>query len=326
MSKAIKNNPTISVILPSYNMEEYLPRCVSSICDNTYQELEILIIDDGSTDNTLIISEQLAKKDPRIRVIHQQNRGLSNARNTGMRASEGEIIAFVDPDDWVDRNYFSKLQKALQETGAGIAMCGYWNVEKTGAQVEKLKIHTQETMNREEFMAFNRVKSYVWGKLYRREIIDGVLFSEQLKIEDADFNLKAIEKNPFLKAVCINEPLYFYVQRSNGLASKLQWKDYYLVAERCYNTAENLSEDGTQKLFLEDSIKRCLWAWYLCCINDAMEGSEQCERLMDRIRKSGKVSDRKLLLFIRFPFLYNWYRYFAYPSEWKKERRVQQRE
>ena len=117
---------TISVIVPIYNVEKYLDRCLKSIINQTYKNLEIILIDDGSPDNCGTICDEYAKKDNRIKVVHKDNGGLVKARNTGLDIATGEYISFIDPDDWIELNMYEEMIKIADETNTDIVRCGYY--------------------------------------------------------------------------------------------------------------------------------------------------------------------------------------------------------
>ena len=115
----------ISVIVPVYNVEQYLERCVDSIINQTYKNLEIILVNDGSTDNSGKLCDELAKRDDRIRVIHKGNGGLSDARNAGIEEAESDLIGFIDSDDYIDEDMYELLIDNLRETNADLSMCGH---------------------------------------------------------------------------------------------------------------------------------------------------------------------------------------------------------
>lgn len=121
----IRMDELISVIIPVYNVAEYLPQCLETVCGQTYKNLEIILVDDGSTDSSGRICDEWGQKDPRIRVIHKENGGVSSARNEGLRVASGEFIGFVDSDDWVEPDMYEKLAVSIRENQADVAMCGY---------------------------------------------------------------------------------------------------------------------------------------------------------------------------------------------------------
>ena len=169
-------NELISVIVPVYNVADYLPGCVDSILCQTYADLEILLIDDGSTDGSGELCDWLAGKDARIRVIHQQNRGVSAARNEGLKACRGKKIGFVDADDLCDREMYAKLAACMEENDADVVMCGYIDYPYgSGIPVKKgIKPHKPcgFTEAVQAVLERNGYFTSIWNKLYRREAVE----------------------------------------------------------------------------------------------------------------------------------------------------------
>ena len=131
------SSPLISIIVPVYNVENFLTRCFESIRTQTYENVEILLIDDGSTDKSGVICDSLAQNDPRVSVIHQNNMGLSEARNTGLNIAKGEFISFIDSDDFIDPTMLETLLELLLQTDTGISMCSIQRVNEAGLVLEK---------------------------------------------------------------------------------------------------------------------------------------------------------------------------------------------
>ena len=119
-------NDTVSIIVPIYNKEKYLEKCLDSILGQTYRDLEIILVDDGSTDNSLAICQRYAEKDPRIKIYHKPNGGVSSARNLGLEKSTGKYISFVDPDDFIHSEFIERLEMMLVQSDAEIAYCKCW--------------------------------------------------------------------------------------------------------------------------------------------------------------------------------------------------------
>lgn len=179
MSK-FENSKVISVIVPVYNVEMYLDRCVDSIVHQTYQELEIILVDDGSTDNSSVLCDSWALKDSRISVIHKKNGGLSDTRNTGLKVATGEYVSFVDSDDYIEPTMYSEMIACMEECGANIACCGR-KIVKDGKclqirfTADEIKIFSDEEAIREIFL--NRyMNEAAWDKIYRRRLFDDVVF------------------------------------------------------------------------------------------------------------------------------------------------------
>ena len=216
--------PEISVIVPVYKVEKYLDRCVQSILDSTFEDFELILIDDGSPDKCPELCELLAKNDKRIKVIHQQNMGLSAARNTGIKMSHGKYITFVDSDDWISKNLFSILIKIIKKYNADIAMCNMKRVkEKVGnndKKKEKVTIYTKD-----EFLKIilrikeNRCVHYACGKLYKREVLRKEHFPVGLLNEDVEGTFKAVLNSNII--VETNRVGYYYFFNNESITGKI---------------------------------------------------------------------------------------------------------
>ena len=162
--------PTISVIVPVYKVEGYLDRCVESILAQTFTDFELILVDDGSPDNCPAICDEWAKKDNRIKVIHKQNGGLSEARNVGFAASCGEWIAFIDSDDYVHPEMLQALYDAVQKFDVKVSVCGYKRTE--GDPLEETQDLTATLWGAEDlYMQRNVNATVAWGKLYHRSVV-----------------------------------------------------------------------------------------------------------------------------------------------------------
>ena len=185
-------NSLISVIVPVYNTEKYLTECVESIISQTYRNLEIILVDDGSTDLSGSICDGFAEKDSRIKVIHQENAGVSAARNHGLDECHGEYVAFVDSDDYIDRCFFSVLSGKIIETGSECAASGYLITDEHRNIKSEHNVRHQTIMSGEEAL-ISRYKDYsqdlnlvyVNGKLYRKMLFSDIRFTENLYYEDS---------------------------------------------------------------------------------------------------------------------------------------------
>ena len=161
----------ISVIIPVYKAEKYLGRCMDSILAQSLSDYELILVDDGSPDQSGAICDAYAKQDGRVRVIHQKNGGAAAARNTGLDAAAGEWIAFIDSDDWVHPDYLRLLYEAARQRGADLSACRYETVRGRFAHDEEDQTLRFSEENAEEYWVGNRIGATVpWGKLYRREL------------------------------------------------------------------------------------------------------------------------------------------------------------
>lgn len=310
----------ISVIVPIYNAELYLDRCLKSIINNTYRNLEIICINDGSTDTSLNILEPYKENDSRITVISQENRGLSSARNKGMEIATGEYISFVDADDMIHPKFFTCLISIMIESDADIVIGGY---------SRELKYETEqkivaESLSRVQFMQRRDCKGFVWGRIYKKNIIT-IRFDERSKIEDADFNAALISINEKLKIMYTRVPLYFYFFRAGSLVSKIDGRVCMTLGKRLYKYALQEKDNELKQAFVIDSIKRLLAAEYEYRLINEREKSKQCCILEKRSLKLIYSYKEKVKygILICFPQLYRLFRIINDPTikEWEKNQR-----
>lgn len=212
-------NERISVIIPVYNVESYLDDCICSVVNQTYTNLEIILIDDGSPDRCPQICDAWAKKDVRIRVIHQKNSGLAAARNSGLAMARGEYISFVDSDDLIARTMLESLCSVLKQEHADIVECEYTKFEtgteprfcgENGREITSFK--TEAAI--EQLLTEAAFRDVVWNKLYRREIFQTLYFEPGKLHEDVFFTYQAF--GLCKKIVKTEAVLYGYRQRSDS--------------------------------------------------------------------------------------------------------------
>ena len=212
----------ISVIVPVYNVEAYLRRCVDSLVTQTYQNLEILLVDDGSQDGSGAICDEYAARDPRVRVIHKRNGGLSSARNIAIDQAKGEYLTFVDSDDWLEADACRVLADGLERYGAGIACIGNWNVDsETGEKTLGVCPEREECLTGEEMagriFTWDGCDSAACDKIYRRELFRERRYPEGRVCEDVPVTyLLALDAG---RTVLLNQPLYNYFQRPGSISN-----------------------------------------------------------------------------------------------------------
>ncbi|WP_455581611.1 glycosyltransferase family 2 protein [Dysosmobacter sp.] len=218
----------ISVIVPVYNTEKYLRRCIDSILNQTYEALEVILVDDGSTDGSGAVCDEYAEKDARVRVIHQKNGGISAARNAGIDAASGQYIAFIDSDDYLFPTMYGKLFESLQKTKADIAVCQWQYEMADGRQVvekEKIDASLYGKKSAADFAAYlyrsgsyeNGVVVSTWNKLYRCEVFQNLRFQGRLYEDDEISGI--IFSHPY-SVVVLEEQLYIYCQNPDSLTNK----------------------------------------------------------------------------------------------------------
>ena len=209
----------ISIVVPVYKVEPYLDKCVSSIVNQTYKNLEIILVDDGSPDNCPAMCDAWAEKDNRIRVIHKPNGGLSDARNAGMSVATGELMAFVDSDDWIAPDMYEKLYHHLTEDGSDIAACGVQMVWENNTPPRLLTRPGSRTLNRDEAMQAiieeSWLKQPVWYKLYKSKLVRDICFPVGKYHEDVFWSYQAVGKT---SKVSVSDYVgYYYLQRGGSI-------------------------------------------------------------------------------------------------------------
>ena len=231
MNKNVDN--LISVVVPIYNMEKYLKKCVNSIRSQTYHNLEILLIDDGSTDKSLKICKELSKGDKRIKVYHKQNGGLSDAKNYGIKKAKGDYITFVDSDDWVEKDMYYAMLSKMIETSSNIIICGRFLDYEDGSSITT-NYHQEMVMNTEESIvqlnSFSCFDMSSCDKLYERALFEGIEFPYGKKCEDAYTTYRLFAKSK--RVTFIPNCFYHYFQRQNSISRSSNINiDYIYAAE-----------------------------------------------------------------------------------------------
>lgn len=211
----------ISIIVPVYKVEEYLSRCVESLVKQTYREIEIILVDDGSPDQCPKLCDFWKKQDERIRVIHKKNGGLSDARNAGISIAQGEYIVFVDSDDWVDNTFVERLYFAAYNTNSDICECeiiktdGVTRIDEVKEELND-NIQCYETEDALKLLIQDSVfHQYVWNKIYKRECIKGIFFKKGKVNEDEFWTYQIFGRSK--KIAKISNKLYYYFQRNESI-------------------------------------------------------------------------------------------------------------
>lgn len=223
--------PLISVIVPVYNVEEYLPKCLDSIINQTYKNIEIIIVNDGSTDKSGIICDEYANKDIRIKVIHKENGGLSDARNRGIDIANGDYIGFVDSDDYIAEDMYEYLYDFAVENDLDVAMCSSCDVYKDKIirpkNFKSIILEDKEKIIENIFVNQHGGSGIgVWNKLFKYNVIKNIRFDFGKTYEDVYFALKWIgNTNKFGRD---SEVKYYYVQREESITHQKFYNDKIL--------------------------------------------------------------------------------------------------
>ena len=300
MMKNKTGTPLISVIVPVYNLEKYLVRCIESIIGQTYKNLEIILIDDGSTDTSVQIIDEFKKKYNRIKVIHKENGGESSARNTGLRMATGEYIAFCDCDDWMDPDMYETLAWELNQENIDMVASGWYKETDSSSQEIRnaLPVNSQ-VFGRDELLKYLYMRdsyrgfAYMWDKLYKREILkdkDGnwILFREDLRLGGDVLYLAEVALN-VKRAKYVDRAFYHYYQRDkSGCHTKdvtklREWlKAYELILQRFEEEQIDYKTKDYVKRFLAYHSSN---ATEIAAIQGQKEAQKEFQRFMEMYKQ-----------------------------------------
>ena len=289
--------PLISVIVPVYRVEEYLERCVKSILSQTYKNLEVILVDDGSPDQCPAICDACAEKDARVKVIHQENKGLSGARNAGIDAASGEYLAFVDSDDYVSPHFIEELYQLLQDTGCAIGQCRFSYVKGDGLVEEgdsAFCIYRGESLMEQLYGPEEKATCFVvaWNKLYRAELFKetGIRYPEGRIHEDEATTYRLFHEAK--KLAFLDRALYgYYTENGESITSvfsakRLQWLTAHeeRIAFFKKNGYEKLLPAAYRKL-----CDACITFYFRCTeqVKDAEELKKELRKRLETYRANG---------------------------------------
>lgn len=217
----------VDIIIPVYNVSLYLRKCVESVLRQTYKDIHIILVDDGSTDGSSLICEEYAQNN-NVTIIHQQNGGLSAARNAGLRYSEGDYVMFIDSDDWIEPNAVEELILALKRYSADVACCRFFfeyesMSKSTSLQTGEIKCYNQEEALK-EVLAKRTIGYAAWGKLYKRELFDSVKFPVGKIHEDIPVTPKIFLLSNVI--ITLDKALFHYRQQEGSLSRGIYKKSH----------------------------------------------------------------------------------------------------
>lgn len=317
----------VSVIVPCYNVAPYIQRCLNSIVNNTYNNLEIICVDDGSTDNTY--TELQSVKDDRITIVRQENKGLSGARNTGLEVAHGEFITYVDSDDWVHKDYVKRLVDAQKMTDADVVMCDYLRVEGFVSDQTISDPVTPTIYDDLGVWDNTPFRHYVWRKLYKRSYILNIPFLVGVKIEDILYNVDTFVANPGAKYAVINDKLLYYYNRPGSLVRTFTGGDLLPIVDGI-SKAIPRSDSKLVVVPAVEAIKHCLAARYLSMFEpNYKETKARCASYFDLAMKSvkGRIPTGEYIkysIFVNCPLLYRWFRILTDSTmrDWEKKQKA----
>ena len=310
----------ISVIVPVYRMEKYLPACIDSILNQTFTDFELILVDDGSPDRCPEICDEVARRDARVRVIHQANAGISAARNAGIEAAHGAWLSFVDSDDFLAPDFLATLHDAAVRAGADCALCGVQLTDKAGQKIgQPLSVADGVRTGRSILETLCRAPEapylVVWNKLYRRDVFQTLRYPVGRRNEDTYLAVELFDT--VQTVICVSKPMYFYRQRADSfmhtavttrnLDEMWAFEHYFAYFEA--RELEALMPDAEKKMFA-----KLTGVYYRlpkeARQSDAVRQAKKAQwNAAMRLMKQGKLSARALartLAFHAAPGLYGW--------------------
>ncbi len=247
----IDEKKLVSIIVPIYNVDKYLERCLESIIMQTYKNVEIILVNDGSTDKSDSICKEFLRKDNRIKYIKQKNQGLSCARNRGIKESNGDYYIFIDSDDYVNINFVEELYNTLIKTGSDVAVCKYRKVYDGECNILKkakgaVKVYEGDKKFYNLYNNNSTITTVAWNKIYKKEIFSEIKYPCN-KIHEDEFVVYDILK--ISKKVAYNTcQYYYYLQRKDGITGKYD-KKRAIILEALYCRLEDLKKDNRKRLY-----------------------------------------------------------------------------
>lgn len=285
----------ISVIVPIYKVEDYLHRCVDSIINQTYANLEIILVDDGSPDNCPMICDEYAKKDSRIRVVHKKNGGLSDARNAGIDIATGEYIMFIDSDDFVDIEMMESMMKNMIDNNVDMVVC---NIKYVYEDREVVKYNQADRIldryeAMEEYLKDGVVQAVAWNKLYKKSLINDMRYKVGKTNEDEFFTYKVVDKTD--KIYYNSRPFYNYIQRDSSIMGKYSLKRLDGV-EASYERLNFIKErypdlyEKEKKTF----INLCIYSYQMILKEPNLDKNKQGRKILNNYTKKIKFNKTEL--------------------------------
>lgn len=282
----------ISVIVPSYNVEPYLARCVQSLVSQTYKDLEIILVNDGSADGTGELCDRLAEKDPRIRVIHKENGGLSDARNAGIAIAKGEFYSFIDGDDFIETDTYESMIAEMTDPKVSIVAGGFFVTDMEGRTTVSVSPKRQYLTKEEAFMdLFGR--SYITqsscNKLFRSSLFAEVRYKKGILNEDQEILPRLLDVGDHV--VLLNKPVYHYIKKPGSITSS----DYSMERYKAIEIEKNI-----YRMCRDKYPKLKPWAGYyeLKSLYGMLRNLEQCSNRDDF--KIQELNIRRKILYTAF--------------------------
>lgn len=276
-------NNLVSIIVPVYNVEKYISACVESIIDQTYKNIQIIIINDGSTDASEKICKDLLLKDKRIELYSKDNGGLSSARNYGLKFANGDYVAFIDSDDYISSDFISNLMFAITKHNADIAMCKFTsNGSFTSGSVPA--VHSSEYIISRMFDIIG-YRFYAWNKLYKRELFDELKYPEGETYEDIVTTYSLFKQCK--KIATVDDVMYFYRIREGSITNSMYNDKSHYLFDSINFVMDDLKKNNTQII---DYVTPGYLVYFLSYVNLKLKTGIACELELKELRRQAKNS------------------------------------
>lgn len=289
----MENNPLVSVVVPVYNQKNFLDKCLESIKKQTYSNLEVLLIDDGSNDGSEEICDRWRKRDNRIHIFHVKNGGLSYARNIGLNKATGDLITFVDSDDWVDRNMISQMVKTMIHYEVDLTFINYDellsenNIKKAKAQNNLVTIYTRKDVIK-FILEGKKLTNHVWRGIYKSKLIKSNIFPEGKNYEDMYSMLEFIR--PCKKIAILNDVLYHHRLNEKAITNTWNYSNCMDYCNASFHEAElalNLYPEFRSDVVTSKVIEDALYIW-----NNAVRSSINGKEFQDILKNLNRLLDK----------------------------------
>lgn len=326
----------ISVCIPFYNLEAFVGRCLDSVIGNTYQNLEIICVNDGSTDKTSELLHRYAQEDARIIVIDKANGGVVSARGAALHAATGDFISFIDGDDWVHCKFFEALISAQAQSGADVVVCGHFNVSHAVADAEvDLSTLSPQCFGLDKVFSMRDVRDLVWGRIYSAKLTPKLAVDRNISIgEDTIQNILFLCSSDTTKIATIPDKLYYYYQRENSLVHTLPHRDKIKVCDYFVKHAVSFTTHYGKRIVLQTILSGLLSYRYLEMYSEYYQDIRRhCKELYVFCKKSWKnvLSSKERLkyqLLYYCPFVYRRFRIATDPTmlDWERAQKARRKE
>lgn len=288
--------PLVSIIVPVYNVKDYVLKCLESLARQSYEQIEIIVVNDGSTDGSGEICDEFSCDEEKVKVFHKKNGGLSSARNYGIKKAKGEYICLVDSDDWVKKDFVAMMVEVAEEEDADVMVCGY------NGLVPEQKVLSGEKATVKLLTEQENMEIIAWNKMYRRLLFDDVSYPEGENYEDTLTTYKLLSKAE--KVVYVPESLYVYRERVGSIMKEGKKEEKLMAREKAAREAIDFFKDSSE---LEEASWIAMLTAKLAWVDFAISGKVEKKYLnegMDWVRKNkekllnNKYLSKKLKLYI----------------------------